>query len=218
MEETTLPESEPAADKAAPAAQPNSPERRGKAAETRSFGAAERQAEAGVRAAQDAARTTAEARERMARANGELLRRNIEAAEDVMQASVEVGLEGLSRTMSLAFRVVSPDGQLAARSALNARAISEAGVSLARAPQEASRAWFDLVKQSFRTNLEAMTELSRCRSAPDVFALQTRLLRENFRLAVVAGQAMADVSIRAIGEADRAIRSAADAHAPEEPG
>jgi hypothetical protein len=172
----------------------------------RTFTAAERQAEAGVRAVRDAAQRTADVSEEAARANGEILRRNVEAAEDVVKTTVEVGMEGLTRTLSHAFEVVRPDHDLAEQSARNLRAISQASTSLAHVAQEATRAWLGLVRQSARCNLEAAGQLARCRSAPDLFALQTHLMRENLQLAIDAGNAFADVSTRMISEANRMIR------------
>ena len=186
--------------------------------ERRSFQAAGREAEESLRAAQDAAKKTADAGAESLRANGEILRQNMEVAEDLARTAVEVGMtsvEGFTRTMSRAMGVARPDGEMADQFAQNLRAISEASPALSRVAQEASRAWLGVVKQTVRNNLEALGEMSRCRTAPDLVALQTRLLRDNLQLAVEAGQNVIDASTQAIAEAGRAVRSGREGRGPQ---
>lgn len=212
MADTPSPE-ENARGKAGAAAPPKSGDetRRTIGEAERSFEAGRREAADRAREAQNVADKTAEAGADAMRANGEMLRQNIESAEQVVQAAVEVGMagvEGFTRTVSRTFAGSREDGELSDQFSRNMRAISQASPSLTRVTQEASRAWLGLIKQSFRSNLEAMGELIRCRSVPDMMALQARVMRDNLRYAVDAGQTVVDASIGAMDEAKRAISAA----------
>lgn len=169
-------------------------------------------AEKTARAAEKVAEKTAEASQDAVRANSEIMRRNIETAQDAVMAGLETGMksvEGLTQTVSRAFGVVSPNTELAEQSAQNVRAISQASTALARGAQEASRAWLDLIQQGVRTNLEALSDLTGCRSMQDVVALQSRVVRQNLQRAIDSGQTIARTSTQAMEEANRAIQSAA---------
>jgi hypothetical protein len=173
---------------------------------------ARRDIEQAARAAETVAQKTADASKEAVRANSEILRRNVESAQEAVRASAEVGLrsfEGLAQTVSRTFGVTMPNGEVADEASRDVQAISQASTALARGAQEASRAWLELVQQSVRSNLEAMSHLAACRSVPDLVAVQSHIMRDNLQRAIDSGRIAAQASTQAMEEASRLISPSA---------
>lgn len=176
----------------------------------RAADAARAQAETTARDTQEVIERTADATRDAARAQREILQRNVETAQDAVRSGLEAGAQGLhtlTDSLSRRFVVMRPNPELAAQSARNIRAVSEASTELARGAQEASSAWFDLVQNGVRSNLEAVAELTSCRTMQDLVALQSRLTRDNLRRAIEAGEQITQACGRAIAQASRAIQA-----------
>lgn len=168
-----------------------------------------RQGEKAARSTERVIKETAAATEAATQAQSEILQRNVEAAQGALQASVDAGAATLrtwTETVTRALGMATPDGDTAKQSAENVRVVSQASASLARGAQEASRAWLDLVQGGLRSNLEAAGEFTRCRSYPDLVALQSKVTRQNLERLIDQGQLIAQASMNAISEARQAIQ------------
>lgn len=197
-----------------PTAQKNSPGGSSDAGETarKVAESIERQGEKAGRAAEQVAEKAREANREAAQANREIFRRNMETAQEAVRVGLEAGVksvENLTQTVSRAFGVVEPNNELAEQSAQNVRAISQASTVLARGAQQASRVWLELIQQGVRTNLEALNDFARCRSAQDVMALQSKVVCQNLKAAIDSGQSIAQTSSHAMEEAGRALLQSA---------
>jgi hypothetical protein len=162
-----------------------------------------------AKAAGAGATETAAAGEAAVRANQEILRTNVETAQDAMRAGMEAStraFETMSATVSRTFGLAGGDGQLAEQTAQNVRAVSQATTALARGAQEAAGAWLDLVQQTARTNLEAISQLAACRTAQDLVVLQSKLARENLQRVIEGGQTIASSTMRAVEDANRMMQ------------
>jgi len=163
-----------------------------------------------AQAAEAVADKTAEASRAAAKANSEILRSQIETAQQAVRSSLEAGvrgLEGLTENWTRAIGASAPNPDLAEQSAQNVRAVSQASSALAKGAQDASRAWFDLTQKAVRTNINALGQLSGCRSVQELITVQSHLLRDNLQQAIEGGEIIARASSEAIREANRAMES-----------
>ena len=166
------------------------------------------QARQGARATEAVTEKTAEATRDASRASAEILRTQFATAEQALRTGVESsarGLEGLTQGLTRVFGVTGPNPELAARSAENVRAVSEASTALAKGAQETSRSLFELAQKTMTSNVEAFSRFAGCRSAHEVIALQSELLRTNLQQLIESSEAMARASTDAIHSAARAI-------------
>jgi hypothetical protein len=171
--------------------------------------ASARQAKDGLRIAEAVADKSDETGQAAAKANSEVLTTQVETAQQAVRSSLEAGmrsLEGLSQTWTRAFTAAAPNPDLTGQSAQNAQAVSQASSALAKGAQDASRVWFELTQKAVRTNLEAFSQLSSCRSMQDLLTVQSNLLRDNLQQAIESGEVIARTSSDAIREATRAMQ------------
>ena len=179
-------------------------------AEARTFDQAGAQVEEGARAAEAVSEKPAEASSAATKANAEILRVQIETAEQAVRSGFEAGartVEVISRSFVNAWGVASPNPDLAEQSSQNVQAVSRASTVLVKGAQDAARTWFDLTQNSLRTNLEAVSEIAKCRSAQELVNAHSNLLWANLRNIIESGDAITRASADAIGEATRAMQS-----------
>ena len=186
------------------------------AADTAAVEAAKSAADTAARRAKESARVaevvadkSAQASQAAAQANTEILRTQIETAHQAVRSGLEAGVrsfEGLTQNWSRTFGVGAANPELAAKSAQNVRAVSQASTALAKGAQDASRAWFELTQKTVRTNFEALGQFATVRSVHELMALQSNLVRDSLRQAIESGEEIARVSTNAIREATRAIQ------------
>ncbi|CAN7644595.1 phasin family protein [Phenylobacterium sp. LjRoot219] len=124
----------------------------------------------------------------------EALSRDIEGARAGASNTFEV-FEKLSRTLSQAFAGGPGQNDLA----------FTASTPLTRIAEETSRAWLSLAQRAIAANLAALTELSKCQTAPDLAAWHTWVVREQLQLASEAGEAVVAIATRAIEQAKRTL-------------
>jgi phasin family protein len=130
-----------------------------------------------------------------------------EAANGTEEA-VQAGVQGLRRVANEFSRVFGFAGQseeVARQASENVGAVTEAGSVLMRGFQELSREWLELVQQRVQTNAEGLTKLAKCRSLPDVAAVQSELARENLQQMIDNTRRIAERSIQVANEAARTI-------------
>ena len=89
------------------------------------------------------------------------------------------------------------------QSGKNIQAIAQTSSVLMRGFQDVSRDWVAMSRDCLQKNLEGLAVLGRCRSVPDIFAVQTSLIRGNLELTVKNSRRIAELSV---GLADKATR------------
>jgi hypothetical protein len=161
------------------------------------------------RAAKNTADETTEASRVAGEANAEMLRDEVQAAQQTVAIGPEAGMrgiEGLAQTVTGVLARATPNPDFVEQSARNMREVTQAYAALARAAQDASRAWLSLTQRSLRTNLEAMAGLARCRTAQDLITLECSLLRDNLQQAIDGAEVIARAQTDAIREASLAFQ------------
>ena len=68
------------------------------------------------------------------------------------------------------------------QSGKNIQAIAQTSSVLMRGFQDVSRHWVAMSRDCLQKNLEGLSVLGRCRSVPDIIAVQTSLIRGNLEL------------------------------------
>ena len=86
----------------------------------------------------------------------------------------------------------------------NLQAIAQTTSVLMRGFQEVSQDWLAMSRDCLQKNLEGLSVLGRCRSIPDILAVQTSLMRGNLELTIKNSRRIAELSV---GLADKATRS-----------
>jgi phasin family protein len=130
-----------------------------------------------------------------------------EAARQTEEA-MEAGAQGLRRAADEFGRVFGLGGQgdeLARQATENLGAVTEAGSVLMRGFQDVSKEWLELAQERLRTNVEGLAKLAKCRSFPDLAALQSELVRENLQQMIDNTRRIAERSLRVADEAARTI-------------
>jgi hypothetical protein len=168
---------------------------------------------------------TKRAEAKHAREQGEPVKRVTEDMADTLRVGVE-GAQTVVRTMQEAvqnsFGVVSEmarrstdqsmqlfnssgrDSQdLTGQAADNLRAVAQSGTALVRGVQDVSREIFELSQKRFQTNLDGLTQLSRCRSLADLVVAQSSLMRDNLEQTFNNTRRLAELTIRVADEATR---------------
>jgi hypothetical protein len=98
---------------------------------------------------------------------------------------------------------------LTERASQNMRALTESGSVLARTVQDVTSEWIGMAQERLHKNLDAVNELARCRTLPDLLAAQSAMLRSNMELTLTNGQRLAELSARLVEEASRPVANRA---------
>ena len=134
------------------------------------------------------------------------------ATEDVwksMKSRVDAASQGFQNASDQFARALGYSGEegerLARQSGQNVDAITKFGTVLTQACQDSSREWYGLAQKQLQRNLEGLSYLAHCRSAQDLAAVQSSLIRESLRYMVEDADSIVDISLRAVDEARRAL-------------
>jgi hypothetical protein len=135
----------------------------------------------------------------------------VEAAAGVAREAAVVGLEGLRRVtdrFTWAFGFAGEDSEAVARQmSENLGVLAETGTVLGRGMEDVSREWLTLSQHGLQKNIEGLTELARCRSIQDLLAVQSELMRNNWRYMIDVSRQIAEHSIEIANEATQKIGS-----------
>jgi hypothetical protein len=135
----------------------------------------------------------------------------VEAAAGVAREAAVIGLEGMRRVtdrFTWAFGFAGEDSEAVARQASeNLGVLAETGTVLGRGMQDVSREWLTLSQHGLQKNIEGLTELARCRSIQDLLAVQSELMRNNWRYMIDVSRQIAEHSIEIANEATQKIGS-----------
>jgi phasin family protein len=169
--------------------------------------ASERTAEQTARIRQAAAEQTkrvgqaaAEAGEEVARASASLLKQNAETLQDALRFGLDMTTAVMGRSTDQLGRTLGLSGDEAQeateRTARNAQTILYSTTAVSTAMSGMSREYFELVRHQIENSMNHMKELWRCRTAQDVAAVQSDLLRDAVGTVVESNRRMADMSLR----------------------
>jgi hypothetical protein len=75
------------------------------------------------------------------------------------------------------------------------------GEAVGERMQEASRLWSELAQDALRQNVETAQDLMRCRSFPDLLAVQSEWVRRSFENFIGRGARLSELSTRIAVEA-----------------
>jgi phasin family protein len=169
--------------------------------------AGERTAEQTARIRQTAVEQTrrvgeaaAEAGEEVARASAHLLKQNAETLQDVLRFGLDMTTAVMGRSTDQLGHTLGLSGdeaqEAAERSARNAQTILYSTTAAATAMSGMSRECFELVRHQIENSMNHMKELWHCRTAQDIAAVQSDLLRDAVGTVVESNRRMADMSLR----------------------
>ena len=152
---------------------------------------------------------TAEASEEVAQASSHLLQQNAEMLQNSWRFGVEMTTAMIDRStdqLGRTFGLTGNEAQRATeRSVRNAEAIMYSTTAVAKGMNGVSREYFDFVRQQIERTMDRMNELWRCRTAHDLAALQTDLMRDSIRSALDTSRRMADMSLKVADDAGNHI-------------
>jgi hypothetical protein len=187
--------------------------------------ASERLAEQTTRIGQSAAEQTArvgqagtEAGEEMARAGADLLTQNAEALQNAWRLGLHMttaimgrSTDQLGRTLGLSGEGAQEAAQEATeRSARNAQTILYSTTAVTKVVSGMSQEYFELVRHQIENSMNRMDELWRCRTAQDVAAVQSDLLRDAVGSVLESNRRMADMSLKLADDAAKRLAQNVD--------
>jgi hypothetical protein len=160
-----------------------------------------------------------EAGDEIARAGAQLLQRNAETLQnawrlglDMTTAVVGRSTDELGRTLGFAGNEAqqAEAQQAAQRSARNAETILHTSTAVSKLMGGMSQEYFGFVRQQMENSMSRMNELWRCRTAQDVAAVQSDLVRESMGSVLESCRRVADMSLKLADDAAKHVdRSAA---------
>ena len=166
------------------------------------------------RATQAAAEAARIATNEAAQASAEIAQSNAETVRQIVQSGLNVATQAAERSVEQFTSIFGLSGEraeeTAQQSARNIKAIAECNAVLAQGFQNISREWASLAQDQLRRNLDAFNALLRCRSLPDVVAVQSGLVRDSLELTVTNGRQIAELSVEVASEAAERIRAEAE--------
>ena len=99
--------------------------------------------------------------------------------------------------------------RIAERASQNLATFSKAGSVLMQGVQEMSREWIGMTQEQMRRNGEAMTEMARMRTVPELVDAQADLMRDGIRAMVEGVRRIGEISLRTATETSDAMREVA---------
>jgi hypothetical protein len=169
-------------------------------------------------------------RDEQAHKNGDAARARIEKLADFrqratddawtsMESGVEAASQGFQDASNQFARTLGFSGEegerLARQSGQNVEAITKFGTVLTQAYQDTSREWYGLAQKQLQRNLEGLSKLAHCRSVQDFAAVQSGLIRESLQHMVEDTGLIAEISLKAVNEARKAVAGTARENAAQ---
>ncbi len=95
--------------------------------------------------------------------------------------------------------------ELTRRSAQGVGALTQVSTALTRGFQDLSREWLTLTQARLQRNIDAMNAIAGCRSLPELFKVQSELVRDNLRHTLEDTQRIVELSTRMANEASQTV-------------
>jgi phasin family protein len=83
--------------------------------------------------------------------------------------------------------------------------LTQVGSVLTQGAQDLSREWMELTQAGVSKNVENLTALAGCRSFPELFAAQTKLVQENVQQMMEGSRRIAERSVQVAGQVTQSI-------------
>ena len=143
---------------------------------------------------------------------------------DIAQSVTGIGQQTVQSTLNMAIQVAersvdqferafglsSPQAQASVQQAShNLQAIAECSSVLAQGMQDISREWLDWALKRMQRQLEGMDALLGSRTAPELMAAQSALMRGNLELLLDSSRRIAERSVQMAEEAGRRVAAEA---------
>src|SRR5215212_1448127 len=130
-----------------------------------------------------------------------------------MQEGVDAATQEVQNASDQFARTLGFSGEegerLARQSGQNVEAITKFGTVLTQACQDTSREWYGLAQKQLQRNLEGLSHLAHCRSMQEFAAVQSSLVRESLQHMVEDSRSIAELSLKAVNDASKALSRAA---------
>src|SRR5215204_4360166 len=136
-----------------------------------------------------------------------------------MQEGVDAATQEVQNASDQFARTLGFSGEegerLARQSGQNVEAITKFGTVLTQAYQDTSREWYGLAQKQLQRNLEGLSKLAHCRSVQDFAAVQSGLVRESLQHMVEDSRLIAEISLKAVNDARKAVAGTAQDNAAQ---
>src|SRR3954466_13609987 len=136
-----------------------------------------------------------------------------------MESGLDAASQGFQNASDQFTRALGFSGEegerLARQSGQNVEAITKFGTVLTQACQDTSREWYGLAQKQLQRNLEGLSKLAQCRSVQDFAAVQSGLIRESLQYMVEDTGSIAEISLKAVNEARKAVAGTAQDNAAQ---
>ena len=130
-----------------------------------------------------------------------------------MESGMDAASQGFQNASDEVARTLGFSGEegerLARQFGQNVEAITKFGTVLTQALQDTSRGWHGLAQKQLQRNLEGLSQLAHCRSVQDFAAVQSSLVRESLQSMVEDSRSIAELSLKAVNDASKALSRAA---------
>ena len=83
--------------------------------------------------------------------------------------------------------------------------LTQAGTALTRGFQDLSREWLTLAQARLQRTIDAMNAIAGCRSLPELFEVQSELVRDNLQHTFEDARHMVELSTRIANEAGQTV-------------
>jgi phasin family protein len=94
---------------------------------------------------------------------------------------------------------------LTRRSAQGMEALTQVSTALTRGFQDLSREWLTLTQARLQRSIDAMNAIAGCRSLPELFKVQSELVRNNLQHTLEDTQRIVELSTRMANEASQTV-------------
>lgn len=122
---------------------------------------------------------------------------------DLAQRSTGQVIEALTQSRETTHRAVEQSSHALA-------AVTGASAVLTRGLQDLSREWLSLAQERTYRNVERLTAFSRCRSIPDIVAVQSEFVRDSLQQTIEGTRRIAEMSTRVAYEANQKLASSTE--------
>jgi phasin family protein len=130
-------------------------------------------------------------------------------AQDTLRSGLKAASEESRRATDQVTQLFTQSAargeELTRRSAQGLEVLTQTSTALTRGFQNLSREWLTLAQARLQRNVDAMSAIAGCRSLPELFTIQTELVRDNLQHTLEATQRMVELSRRIASEAGQSV-------------
>lgn len=163
--------------------------------------------ESATRRAADAARSITEEGVETARdaagAGNDMAKRGLDTLRETIGAATKAAGDGGSQFQRLFGMSADAQGEAAQQARSNMESMMQCGTVLLDGWQSIMREWVGLAQEATARNVDGINALARSRSVPDLYAAQSKLMRDGVELLLSRSVKLSELSAQT---ADNAVR------------